>query len=99
MEKYIIKPNIQMYPGIRVNKDTELEFECERVKQTVKDLKLHSVTKISGEGFQGTREITVFLKEGDLLLFLGEPDGYIKPVDQFMTVKEAVEQLKCIEDI
>ena len=48
---YILKPSIDLYPGIRVDKDTKLEFKTENVEQTIEDLKLHSVTKVKGDGF------------------------------------------------
>ena len=45
MKLFIRKPNIELLTGVRISKDTELEFENENVKQTIKDLILHSVTR------------------------------------------------------
>ena len=47
--KYIMRPSIDLYPGVKVDKDTVLEFNSENVSQTVKDLKLRSVTRVKGD--------------------------------------------------
>ena len=99
MEKFIRKPSIDMLAGIRVNKNTLLKYENENVMQTVENLVLHSVTYVKGEGFSSTYNTTIELKEGDILIFEEEGRGYIKPVEEFVTVKEAIEELKCIEDL
>ena len=43
MQKFIRKPSIDMYPGIKVDKQSTLEYENENVKQTLKNLKFHSL--------------------------------------------------------
>ena len=97
--KFMKKPNIDMYAGIKVNKDTELTFENENVKQELKDLVLHTEMTIKGEGYESTQNTKVFLQEGDVLLFEDEDRGYIKPVETFMTVAEAIEELSCIKEV
>lgn len=99
MEIFIQKPSIDMFPGIRVTKDTDFQYENENVKQTVKDLVLHSVTKIAGEGFESTYDTTIWLKDGDILIFEDKGRGYIKPVAEFMTVSEAVAELTACEGV
>ena len=99
MEVFIKKPCIDMFCGIRVTKDTELSYEHGNVKQTIKDLVMHSVTTVSGEGYEGTYDTKVTLNDGDILLFENEGRGYIKPVEEVMTVTDAIEELKCIEHI
>ena len=99
MEVFIRKPSIDMLCGIRVTKDTELEYKNENVQQTIKDLVMHSVTKVTGEGFESTYDTTIKLKEGDVLIFEEEGRGYIKPVEDFVTVAEAIEDLTNIKDI
>jgi hypothetical protein len=88
-----------MYPGIRVDKDTVLEYKNENVKQTLKDLVFHSVTKVKGEGYKSTYNTTIQLKEGDVLIFEEEGRGYVKPVEDFVTIREAIEDLTNIEDV
>ena len=99
MQKFIRKPSIDMYAGIKVDKDTTLEYKNDNVVQTLKDLVFHSITKVKGEGYESTYDTTIHLKEGDVLVFEEEGRGYIKPVDDFVTVAEAVEELNCIIDL
>ena len=93
------KPNINMLAGIKVTKETELEYKNASVKQTLKNLVFKSVTTVKGEGYESKYTTTIHLKEGDTLIFEEEGRGYIKPVEEFVTVKEAIEELKCIEDL
>ena len=97
--KFIRKPSIDMYAGIKVTKETAFEYKNENVNQTLKDLVFHSVTKVKGENFESVYDTTIQLKEGDVLVFEEEGRGYIKPVEEMMTVSEVVEELKCIEDV
>ena len=99
MEVFIRKPSIDRYPGIRVDKDTVFEYENENVKQEVKDLVFHSVTKVKGEGYTSTYDTTIELNEGDILVFEEAGRGYIKPVEPFVTIEEAIEDLTCIKDL
>lgn len=99
MQRFIRKPSIDFYPGIRVTKDTVLEYKNETVKQTLKDLVFHSVTKVKGEGYRSKYDTVINLKEGDILIFEEEGRGYVKPVESFVTIKEAIEDLTNIEDL
>ena len=96
---FIKRPSIDLYPGIRVTKETELEYKNEHVKQTVKDLVLRSVTKVKGEGFKSKYDTTIELEEGDVLIFEDEGRGYIKPVEGFVTIEEAIADLENIRDL
>ena len=99
MQKFIRKPSIDMYAGIKGTKDTKLEYKNKNVEQTLDNLVFHSITKVTGENYESTYDTTIQLKEGDVLIFEEEGRGYIKPVDSFVTVAEAVEELNCIIDI
>ena len=99
MQIFIRKPDINLYPGIRITKDTELEYKNENVKQTVKNMVLHSITKVKGEGYKSTYNTTVQLKEGDILIFEEEGRGYVKPVEDFVTIHEAIGDLENIKDL
>lgn len=99
MEKFIRKPSIDMLAGIRVTKDTTLNYENENVKQILRNLVFKSTTTVKGEGYESTYNTTIYLNEGDILIFEEEGRGYVKPVEEFVTVKEAIEELKCIEDL
>lgn len=99
MEKFIRKPSIDMYAGIKVDKDTRLDYVNENVEQHLVNLVFHSVTKIKGETFESVYDTTIYLKEGDILVFEEEGRGYIKPVEEFVTVKEAIEDFENIKDL
>jgi hypothetical protein len=99
MQRFIRKPSIDMVGGIVVAKDTVLDYENENVKQTLKDLVFHSVTTVKGDSFVSTYDTTINLNEGDVLVFEEEGRGYIKPVEEFVTVKEAIQELECIKDL
>jgi hypothetical protein len=99
MQNFIQKPSIDLYPGIRVTKDTVLEYKNESVKQTVKDLVLHSIMKVNGDGYKSKYDTTIQLKEGDILIFESEGRGYIKPVESFVSIEEAITELEHIKDL
>ena len=99
MQRVIRKPSIDMLAGITVDKNTVLDYKNEHVEQTLKDLVLHSITKVKGDNFESVYDTTIQLSEGDILIFEEEGRGYIKPVEQFVTVKEAIEELNCISDL
>ena len=99
MQVFIRKPSIDFYPGIVVAKDTVLEYKNESVEQTLKNLEFHSVTKVKGDGFESVYDTTIYLKEGDILVFEEEGRGYIKPVEPFVTIAEAIEDLTNIKDV
>lgn len=98
-KKFIRQPSIDMIAGIVVDKDTDLTYENEGVKQSIKDLVLHSVMVIKGDTYESTYDTTIHLEEGDVLLFDDSGRGYIKPVERFVTVDEAIEELKCVLEV
>jgi hypothetical protein len=97
MEKFILKPSIDMHAGIRVAKDTEFEYKNDKVEQTLKDLVFKSIIKVSGEGYESEYHTTINLNEGDILVFEEEGRGYIKPVQELVTVEEAIEELEYVK--
>lgn len=99
MQVFIRKPSIDLYPGIKVDFDTVLEYKNENVEQILKNLVLRSVITIKGEGYESTQHTTIYLKEGDILVFEEEGRGYIKPVEEFVTIAEAIEDLTNIKDL
>lgn len=99
MQNFIRKPSIDLYPGIRVDKETVLEYENENVIQSLKNLTFHSITKVKGENFDSTHITNIRLNEGDVLLFEEDGRGYIKPVDSFITIAEAIDDLTNIKDL
>lgn len=96
-KSFIRQPSIDMYAGIIVSKDTDEIFENEHVKQTIKDLVMISEMRDKGEGYESVYNVKVFLEEGDVLIY-DENRGYIKPVERFVTVPEAIEELRCVHE-
>ncbi len=96
---FIRKPDIDLYPGIRVEKDTVLEYSNEHVSQKLENLVFHSVTKVEGKGYESTHDTTIYLEEGDILVFEEAGRGYIKPVEHMVTIEEAIEDLTNIKDL
>jgi hypothetical protein len=97
--KFIKKPSIDLYPGVRVDEHTDLEYNSDNVTQTVKDLVLHTVTIVSGDGYKSTLDTTIQLQPGDILIFEDEGRGYIKPLEGFVTVEEAIADLEVIKEL
>ena len=99
MTVFIRKPDIDLYSGIKVDKDTTLEYKNESVEQTLENLVLHSITRVKGENFESVYDTTIQLNEGDVLVYEEEGRGYIKPVEEFVTIAEAIEELTNIKDL
>lgn len=98
MERFIMKPSVTLYPGVRVNKDTALEYKNDKVEQKVENLVLHSIYRTSSEKCESVSDVKVNLEEGDILIF-EESRGYVLPVEQFCTIAEAIEDFENIKDL
>jgi hypothetical protein len=94
-----MRPSIDLYPGVKVDKDTVLEFHSENVDQVIKNLKMHNITHVKGDGFEGTYDTIVDLNEGDILIFEEDGRGYIKPVESMVTIEEAIKDLENIREL
>lgn len=99
MQNFVRRPSIDLYPGIRVEKNTVLSYKNDSVDQTLQNLVFHSKTKAKGDTYESVYDTTIQLNEGDILIFEEEGRGYIKPVETFVTVAEAIEELNCIKDM
>ena len=99
MQVFIRKPSIDLYPGVKVDKDTVLEYKNENVEQKLENLVFRSKTKVYGEGYESTYDTTIWLQEGDVLVFEEEGRGYIKPVDSFVSIQEAIEDFTNIKEV
>ena len=100
-KKYILRPNITMFEGIRVTKKTKFTFENENVKQKLEDLILSIELKESGETentkyeYLSTGKVTI--DSGTVLLF-DEKRGYYVPNYDLVTADEAIEDIKALKD-
>ena len=99
MELFMRKPDITLHSGIRVTKDTKLEYKSETAEQRIENLVLHSVIRVKGKGYVSEYHTTVELEEGDVLIFEQEGRGYIKPLEAFCTIKEALDDIANIKGI
>ena len=99
MEIYMRKPGIDLYPGIKVSKDTKFEYKNENVHQVLENLIFHSTTRVVGEGYESVYNTTIHLNEGDVLVFEEAGRGYIKPVEEMVTVAGAITELSYIQDV
>jgi hypothetical protein len=95
----MMKPSIDLYPGIRVDKDTVLEYKTENIDQRIENLLFVTTAKVTGEGYESVYVTTIHLNEGDILIFEDGGRGYIKPVESFVTIGEAIEDLTNIKDL
>lgn len=95
MQKFYITPDITGYPGIIVKKDTEETFECEGVKQTLKDLRLVTHLHETGDKYESNSQIVISLSEGDILVY-DEKTGYKLPGIPMQSAKEIAEDFEAL---
>jgi len=101
MRNYMKSPDVTIYRGVSVNKDTKLNFEREdgKLKQRLKDLKFIQIEKREADNFETETKTIIYLKEGMTVLFEDEKRGYVVPVERYVTIGEALEDLECIKDL
>jgi hypothetical protein len=100
MQRFVFKPSVELLVGLKVTKDTELDYERDGIKQTLRDLVLRSIVTTKGEGYDSVTESKVYLEEGDILVFEEEGRGYIKPLgNTVVTIEEAIADLENIKDL
>lgn len=96
---FIRKPSLDLYPGIRVYKDTVLEYHFQSLHQKLENLVLHTTQQVEGDTYTAAYDTCVTLREGDVLIFEPEGRGYIKPVEAFVSVAQAISELENIKDL
>ena len=97
MRKFVVKPDLTLYSGVLVNKDTKLEYENENVTQKLEDLTLEMTTYTKENNYEARSNLTFHLNEGDILLF-DEEVGYQVPRIPMSTLKDALGDLEAIQD-
>lgn len=95
--KLIRQPDISMVAGLKVTKDTVLEHKTDNVEQKLENLEFVSVSTNSGDNYKVKQEVRVHLNEGDIVIFESEERGYVVPLNKYMTVKEAIKELECVD--
>lgn len=96
MKYYVISPDLTPYEGVVVDENTDIVFESELVKQSVKDLKLVSEYTFKNEKFVSTTKTIINLDKGEVLLFEKENRGYFLPKDSICTLENAIEDYKTL---
>ena len=97
MRKFIFKPDITLYSGVQVNKDTKLEYKNENVEQKLENLKLEMTTYTKENNYEARTNLVFNLNSGDILLF-DEEVGYQVPRVPMSTLKDALSDLEAIQD-
>ena len=91
---YVILPETKCYYGVKVNKNTKLEFKNQYVKQKIENLTLMSTTKVKNDTYESKVDLKVYLKEGDILLLEEENRGYFLPKNIGIgTIEDAYKEL------
>lgn len=102
LELFVEQPNIDVKEGIRVTKDTALEFSNSKVKQELKDLKLETMVEEEGTNgintYKSKSYISINLNDGDILLF-DEDRGYYMPHFPMESIDEAISDIESLRGI
>lgn len=96
MRKFILKPDITLYSGVLVNKDTKLEYKNENVEQKLENLVLEMTTYTKENNYEARSNLVFHLNEGDILLF-DEEVGYQVPRVPMTTLKDALTDIDAIQ--
>lgn len=99
MQKYLRRPNLEMYEGVKVTKNTKLDYKTDTLEQRLEDLVFYSKVTVEGEKYKSVNRTTINLEEGDVVLFESEERGYVVPVEPFVTIEEAIEDYKNIRSL
>jgi len=96
MRKFILKPDITLYSGIQVYKDTKLEYKNENVEQKLENLTLEMTTYTKENNYEARSNLIFHLSEGDILLF-DEEVGYQVPRVPMTTLKNALIDIDALQ--
>lgn len=96
MQKFIFKPDITLYSGVLVNKDTKLEYKNDNVDQKLENLVLEMTTYTKENNYEARSNLVFHLSEGDILLF-DEEVGYQVPRVPMTTLKDALTDIEAIQ--
>jgi precorrin-4 methylase len=97
MRKFIFKPDITLYSGVLVNKDTKLEYKNDNVDQKLENLTLEMTTYAKENNYEARSNLVFHLNEGDILLF-DEEVGYQVPRVPMSTLQDALTDIEAIQD-
>lgn len=95
---FILKPSLDLFEGIKVYKNTKLEFENENVKQEVSDLKFTCEFREKGSNYKSVTQLVIELNEGDILQY-DEERGYFLPRFPLYDINDAINDYKTLKDV
>lgn len=99
---FVEQPSLELKKGIMVKADTALEYESEKVKQVLRDLKLETYLNDKGtngiNSYTSESHITISLNAGDILLF-DPARGYYLPNYPQTTIEKAIEDISSLRGI
>ena len=97
MRKFIFKPDITLYSGVLVTKETKLEYKNENVDQKLENLVLEMTTYTKENNYEARSNLTFHLNEGDILLY-DEEVGYQVPRVPMSTLQDALTDIEALQD-
>lgn len=97
--RFLRRPNLELYEGIKVDADTTLEYQTEDLTQKLENLKFCTESVVRGEKYESTCKTVITLEPGDIVLFESKERGYVVPVEPFVTISEAIEDYENIKDL
>lgn len=92
-------PDTALYQALKVSKETKLKYENEILMQTLENLVFTVITKTKGEKFESETKTTIFLNDGDIVIYENNERGYVVPVEEFKTVDEVIKELELIKEV
>ena len=101
MRNFIKNPDVTIYKGFIVDENSTLSYETKNgnIKQELKNLEFTQVQKIVTDNCDQTINTIIHLKPGMVVLFEDEKRGYVVPVERFVRISEAIEDLNYIIDL
>lgn len=97
---FVEQPNISLFQGIKVNKDTVRNYINDTVEQEIKNLQLETI--ITEDGTNGINSysrktyLKINLNEGDILLF-DKDKGFYLPTYPISTIEDAISDIKSLQ--
>ena len=102
LELFIEQPSVELHEGIRVTKDTKLEYSNEYVEQELKDLTLETILNDSGtsgtNSYSSKTYLKINLNEGDIVAF-NKDRGFYLPTYPLSTIESAINDLEPFKEI
>ncbi len=104
-EKYVVLPKLEFKEGVRLNKDTNLNFKnkiesegiSQEIEQEIIGTTMITKTRTMKMNQEITSEINIDFMENDILLF-DENLGYYPPNEKMGTINEVKECIEAIDN-